>query len=144
MEWLSSRYPGGAVGVALLLLRGVTASYLVYNAAATGIVTNDVDVSVAVAAVGLATLAGSLLLAMGLQTPFAACSSAGCLIASDWHARVSHVAQPTPGWFTTISFAVVTALLFILGPGAYSLDALFRGSRTIHLSPRHTSRGEKP
>jgi uncharacterized membrane protein YphA (DoxX/SURF4 family) len=145
MEWLGSRYPSGAVGLGLLMLRAVTASYLLYNAATTGVVTNDADVSVAVAAIGMATLAASLLLAMGLRTPWAACTGATTLVAADWHARVVHVvADSAQGWFNTVSFALVTALLFVLGPGAYSLDALFRGSRTIHLSSRHTWRGGKP
>jgi len=140
MEWLSSRYPGGAVGVGLLLLRAVTASYLVYHATTTGVVTNDVDPSVAVAAIGVVTLAASVLLAMGLRTPFAACAGAACLLVADLHARVSPVvAQPAQGWFNTGSFALVTALSCLFGPGAYSLDALFRGSKTIHLS-----RGGKP
>jgi uncharacterized membrane protein YphA (DoxX/SURF4 family) len=145
MAWPSSRYPGDAVGVGLLLLRVVTSSYLVYHAVTIGIITSDVDVPVAAAAIGVATLAASVLLLAGLRTPFAACAGAASLIASDWHARLSSIAtQPAQNWFNTASFALVTALLIVLGPGTYSLDALFWGSTTIHLSSRDRSRGGKP
>jgi uncharacterized membrane protein YphA (DoxX/SURF4 family) len=142
MEWLYSRYPGGAVGVGLLLLRVVVASWIVHDGLLLGVLGTDADVSLVTTIVGVVLVTGALLLTLGLQTSLAACAGAACLVAAAFHDHL----MVTPngqldGWFHTASFAFVTALLVVLGPGGYSFDARLSGWRSIHVSARHKWQG---
>jgi ABC-type multidrug transport system permease subunit len=110
-------FPGGAAGFGLVLLRVCAAGTLVRN------ITADATVSITTWEIaGVIILAGAFCL--GAFTP-AICSVSSLLQAF----MLVRAHQPDPFQF---AFSLcVTAALFLLGPGAFSLDSRLYGRRLI-------------
>ena len=110
-------FPAGAAGWGLLLLRLCAAGMLIRN------VILDATVSIPTWEIaGIVILAGAFLL--GTFTPVTCCLSALLQIFVLVRAR-----EPNPLHFV-FSFCV-TAALFLVGPGAFSLDSRLYGRRLI-------------
>jgi len=117
-------FPSGRVGAALFALRSITAFVVVQ----TQFPSHEVSVGTS----GAISIVTAGLLAVGFLTP---CSFVICISASAWtvlvdqHRSVSVLIMP-------ILMTLVGALL---GPGAFSLDALIYGRRLISFGT--TSKG---
>ena len=110
-------FPAGAAGWGLLLLRACAAGMLVRN------IILDAAISIPIwEIVAVVVFAGAFLL--GVITPVSCCLSALLQIVVLVRAH-----QPNPLHFA-FSFCV-TAALFLLGPGAFSIDARLFGRRLI-------------
>ncbi len=119
-------FPTGIPGAALLLLRLSVATGLLVESTAHWTI-----------ATPLWALAGLVLLAMclclGFLTPYS--SSLCCLIELGvlWVTRDQHE-------FHLVTSILTSAVVAMLGPGAYSVDARIFGRRLLTLSPRDTPR----
>jgi hypothetical protein len=110
-------FPAGAAGWGLFLLRVCAAGMLVHNGFA------DATASIATWEIAVVSiLAGAFCL--GAFTPVT-CSVSTLMQVF----MVVHAHQPDP--FQFASSLCVTAALFLLGPGAFSLDSCLYGRRLI-------------
>jgi uncharacterized membrane protein YphA (DoxX/SURF4 family) len=127
MDRLYSRFPGGGVGLGLLLLRLIVAAWFFQ----TGIPTfGDSPVAVFF---GLVLMSTATMLIVGVRT------SANATVGATF-ALVALLLGNKPGqWFPVLLLAALSASLALLGPGGYSLDARLSGWRTINLSSRPPS-----
>jgi uncharacterized membrane protein YphA (DoxX/SURF4 family) len=114
-------FPGGAAGAALLLLRASVAATLIVDGTAVG--NPFASAWVLKAAVVLV-----FFLLLGLLTPYA--SVLTCLL----QLGVLVCTGREHGFHLFIS-AVNSAVLAILGPGAWSIDARVFGRRIVRLPP---------
>jgi uncharacterized membrane protein YphA (DoxX/SURF4 family) len=128
VQRLFSTFPSGSPGVGLLLLRAALAvALLVHGAKCLG----DHHSTLGASAVGvMVALSGGLLL-LGLMTPLA-----GLLAAVGTGAlSVSWLPSPHPNVFdvglTALLVVLVAVATALLGPGAFSLDAVLFGRREI-------------
>ena len=133
---LYSRFPGGSVGLALLLLRLVTGLGLILEGAHLFTPqTSSQPTSALLLAIVLA--ASAILLIFGLRTSVAGSVAAICTAGAAIYAR-HHLNLPgsdTDVWlFLFLIVFFLSSCLALLGPGGYSLDARFSGWRTIRLS----------
>ena len=123
-----SRYPDGAAGIALVLLRLACAWFAFLVIAGLPFPQFSPNASTVVSA------AFALSFALGLGTrivafPLAAAAVAGAFMPGNDMA------------LTMIARACGCAALGLLGPGAYSIDAMVFGRRVIRLEPRAHDRG---
>ena len=110
-------FPDGTAGWGLLLLRGCAAGMLLRNS----ILDTTASIPVwEIAAVSVVAAAFSL----GVYTPVSCCTSAAFQIFLLLRAQ-----PPTPLHFV-FTFCV-TAAVFLLGPGAFSVDSRLFGRRVI-------------
>jgi uncharacterized membrane protein YphA (DoxX/SURF4 family) len=122
MQRLFSTFADGWPGVGLLLLRALLAVLLVYSAIAR--LGNASPFSVILPYL-IAAVAGLLLL-VGLWTPVV-----GALVAIvELWIVISHAGDP---WTPSI-LAVLGAILAMIGPGAWSVDARLFGRKYIETS----------
>ena len=110
-------YPGGLSGAALLFLRVSVALSL--SAMALGPLASHVWPDVA-----LSLLA--LILSFGFCTRISACAAAATFVAQ-------LIVGPSLPLMPLVADALTAASLAMAGPGAFSLDALRFGRRTLHL-----------
>lgn len=112
------RFPGGSAGVGLVLLRFA-------GAAALGSEILTLEVS------GVLTLLMTLLAALAAFALLAGLVSTGAALVACMHPVVALVQ------FQQMGESLVHLCLFfalaLLGPGAFSLDALLHGRRVVHL-----------
>jgi hypothetical protein len=132
MERLYSQYPGGVVGLALLLLRIVIGSWLTQDGVSRWIASSTPGESTMQIVVGslFATLA--ILVVFGLRTALAVTSGAGLLLTSELYSHVSG----GHSWFYLLLQVFLCASIALLGPGGYSFDARLSGWRSIDISSR--------
>jgi hypothetical protein len=122
MDRLYSRFPGGSVGLGLLLLRLIVAAWFLQN----GISMFGASPVAVFFAVVLTSTA--LLVIAGWVTSANATVGAACLILS------LLLGNKPDHWFPVLLVAALSGSLALLGPGGYSLDARFSGWRTVNLS----------
>ncbi len=131
MERLHSQYPGGVVGLALLLLRIAIGSWLSWDGVYRSIALQKGSAVEIVIGLSLTTLA--VLLMLGLRTSAVVTTSAGLLLASALYSRVSG-ASDGQNVFCLVLQLLFCASVALLGPGGYSLDARLSGWRSINIS----------
>ena len=122
-----SRYPDGAAGIALVLLRLACAWIAFLVIARLSLSQFSPDASIVVSA------AFALALALGLGTRIVAFVFAAAAIATLFKIGSDNA-------LTMIARACGCAALGLLGPGAYSIDANVFGRRVIRLEPRGPDR----
>jgi putative oxidoreductase len=122
-----SRYPDGAAGIALLLLRMACAWIAFLVIARLRFPQFSPNASLVVSA------AFALALALGCGTRIVAFVFAAAAIATAFMTG-------SDGALTMIARACGCAALGLLGPGAYSIDANVFGRRVIRLQPRGLDR----
>lgn len=117
MKHILFAFPSGAAGLALVLFR-LSAAVLIGGAGVTAYAGN------------LAWTAFAYLSALGLITGFptrliaAACASVGIVVAVTLHVYPISCSA---------AFVLSMLALTLIGPGAYSVDAVLFGRRTFHL-----------
>jgi hypothetical protein len=132
MERLYSRYPGGVVGLALLLLRIVIGSWLTRDGVYRWIASSPPGESTIQIVIGVLLAPLAVLVVFGLRTSFVMIAGAGLLLASELYSRV-------PGgqsWFCLLLQVFLCTSVALLGPGGYSVDARLSGWRSINISSR--------
>ena len=136
-SWLYSRFPGGSVGLALLVLRLVDGLGLVGEAIRLLTPTGTSSEPTRVLLLGLALGASAILLMLGLRTSLAGGGAAICTAGAALYGKhsLNLLGSEMDAWL--FLFAMVFFLsgsLALLGPGCYSLDARFSGWRMIKFS----------
>ena len=121
-----SRYPDGAAGVALLLMRFSSALSAVLVLASLPMPTALSSLSIFLSAVV------AIALVLGLATRTVAFALAVAAAA---------VVLAAGGGFSLAAQVCSCAALALLGPGAYSIDAKRFGRRVVTLEPRSPDRG---
>jgi len=111
------RYPRGIVGFALLLLRGSVGILLLSNGCAEILTTN-------LSIVSLIRLVVSLGFCLGLFTPVLGIIAVAICLLPLFSAHMTLFLVPAAALILSIAIA-------ILGPGAYSVDALLFGRRRV-------------
>jgi uncharacterized membrane protein YphA (DoxX/SURF4 family) len=132
MERLYSQYPGGVVGLALLLLRIVIGSWLMRDGVFRSIANSQAGQSATQIVIGVLLAALAVLLVFGLRTSLVVTTAAGLLVTSELYSHVSG----GQGWFYLLLQVSLCASVALLGPGGYSLDARLSGWRSINISSR--------
>lgn len=132
MQRLFSAFPGGRTGIALLLLRAVLGSALMFQG---GFCLREPDAPPAAWFAGIAALVAGALLLLGYMTPIVGLSVVvGCL-----GIFLGLVPGGLPTFFDTkpaFVFAITMLLaLILIGPGAFSVDARLFGRREIIIPP---------
>jgi uncharacterized membrane protein YphA (DoxX/SURF4 family) len=134
---LYSRFPGGSVGLALLLLRLVDGLGLVLEGTHLFTPAQTSSEPINALLLGMVLVASAILLVFGLRTSVAGTAAAICTAGAALYAR-HHVNVPssdTDVWlFLFLIVFFLSICLALLGPGGYSLDARLSGWRTIRLS----------
>jgi len=132
MDRMYSQYPGGVVGLALLLVRIVIGSWLTRNGVFRWIANSQTGQSATQIVIGVLFAALAVLLVLGLRTSLAVTAAAGLLLASELYSHVSG----GQSWFYLLLQVSLCASVALLGPGGYSLDARLSGWRSINISSR--------
>jgi hypothetical protein len=135
MERRYSQYPGGVVGLALLLLRIVVGSWLTQDGVYHRIATSSPGESTIQIIVGGLLPAFAVLLVCGLRTSVTVTVGAGLLVASALYSSFYDVYSQN--WFCLLLQVFLCASVALLGPGGYSLDARLLGWRSIDISSKN-------
>ena len=134
---LYTRFPNRAPGIGLLLLRVATGVTLIAHAS---FIVQMQDLRIVVVAMGLLAFLSGLALLAGFLTPII--SIVALII----------IAGTELSWFPTLNggliagnhlsldVAVMSAAIFMLGPGAFSVDAQMFGRRKIIIPPSPSQR----
>ena len=142
MDRLYSRFPGGSVGLALLVLRLVDGLGLVGEGIHLVTPAGTSSESTSVLLLSLVLVAGAILLMLGLRTSLAgsaaAISTAGVALYANRHLELPWNAMDAWGLLFALVF-FLSGSLALMGPGGYSLDARLSGWRMIKLSSGQSS-----
>jgi len=137
VDRLYSRFPGGSVGLALLLLRLVDGLGLVGEGIHLSTHAGGSLEPKSVLLLGLVLVASAILLILGLRTSLAgsaaAICTAGAALYDSHHLRMLGSAMDAWLFLFALVFFLSSSLA-LLGPGGYSLDARLTGWRVIKLS----------
>lgn len=138
-----STFPGGKLGIGLLMLRTTAGVATVFFG---GIFMSRLGTLTAGQVsyfwhlvLGLLMISGSVFLISGLMVHSISIMVAGCqLIAAYISLTVAAPLQDERfGWTVLLLLAFITIALFFLGPGAYSIDARLYGRKRIFIpSPK--------
>ena len=123
MQRLFSTFADGWPGIGLLLLRLLTAAALLYFSI-TGVLASPPPATVVLQIVVMG--AGTLLL-IGLWTPVAGTLAAVAKVSIACSRFLAHSGDP----WTPLAMAVLGAILAMVGPGAWSIDARLFGRKHI-------------
>ncbi len=136
-SWHYSKFPGGSVGLALLVLRMVDGLGLIGEAIRLLTPAGSSSEPTRVLLLGLVLVASAVLLVLGLRTPLAGSAAAICTAGAALHGNLNLSLPVSELYVWSFFFALVFFLsgsLALLGPGGYSLDARLSGWRLIKLS----------
>ena len=136
-SWLYSRFPGGSVGLALLVLRLVAGLGLVGEGLRLLAPAANSPESGSISFLGLLLVISAALLMLGLRTSLAGSAAAICTAAAALHGQLNASLPGSELYVWSLFFALVFSVsgsLALLGPGGYSLDARLSGWRMIRLS----------
>jgi uncharacterized membrane protein YphA (DoxX/SURF4 family) len=128
-----SRFPGGWPGVGLLLLRAAVGAVVAVQGAIC--LVEDANLKLWGWVIGVSAVVCGVSLLAGFLTPLASglAGLGGVSVALSW------IPAPDPNLFDdklSIVFVVImTVAIFLLGPGAFSLDARLFGRREIIIPP---------
>src|SRR5277367_6061964 len=123
LQRLFSTFASGWPGVGLLLLRLLTGAALIYF----GIVGAISAPSLTIIVLQIMGACAGILLLIGLWTPVTAALAAFIKVWIAWSRFYSHYGDP---WIPVLQ-AILSAVLAMVGPGAWSVDArLFGRKRT--------------
>jgi uncharacterized membrane protein YphA (DoxX/SURF4 family) len=137
LPYLFPTFPGGWPGIALLLLRAALGIALSIQG---GFYLGDPDPTPATWCAGLATLAAGTSLSIGFLTPLAS-ALAGLSAIGVGFSLTPACARTLFDAKLPIIFAVTMLVaIFLLGPGAFSVDAQLFGRREIIIPPVSPSR----
>jgi uncharacterized membrane protein YphA (DoxX/SURF4 family) len=128
LQRLFSTFAGGWPGVGLLLLRLLTAAALIYF----GIVGALAAPSSAIVALQIIGAAAGILLLIGLWTPVVGTLAAIVKVWIAFSRFSSHSGDP----LIPMVQAALGAILAMVGPGAWSIDARLFGRRRILFPPQ--------
>ena len=123
MQRLFSGFADGWPGIGLLLLRLLTAVALVYF----GIANLREIPPLATAGLQIIGIGAGILLLVGLWTPVAGALAAIVKVSIAFSGYFSHSGDP---WIPILQ-AVLSAVLAMVGPGAWSIDARLFGRKRI-------------
>jgi putative oxidoreductase len=125
VQRLFSGFADGWPGMGLLLLRLLTAVALVYF----GIVNLREIAPLATAVLQIIGIGAGILLLVGLWTPVAGALAAIAKVSIAFSRYFSHSGDP---WILILQ-AVLSAVLAMVGPGAWSIDARLFGRKRIDI-----------
>lgn len=144
-----STFPGGKLGVGLLILRttvGIATAFF------GGILISRLGAFAASQVLyllhlvlGLMLISGSIFLILGLVTPSVSITVAGCQLISAF-IRLTAADPPQGkrfGWIAPLLLAAITIAFFFAGPGGYSIDARIYGRRRILIPSSKKDRKKK-
>jgi putative oxidoreductase len=123
LQRLFSTFAGGWPGVGLLLLRLLTGAVLIYF----GIVGAMQAPSLTIIVLQILGAGAGVLLLIGLWTPVAGALAA---IIKVWIACSRYISHSGDPWIPIVQ-AVLGAVLAMVGPGAWSIDARLFGRKRI-------------
>ena len=126
MQRLFSNFADGWPGAGLLLLRLLTGGALIHFGISS-IREGPAPLTVALQAIGIAT---AVLLLVGMLTPVSGMLAAAAKV---WIA-VSRFSSDSGDPWVTLAQAILAAVLAMIGPGAWSIDARRFGRKHIDLS----------
>jgi uncharacterized membrane protein YphA (DoxX/SURF4 family) len=125
VQRLFSTFACGWPGIGLLLLRLLTATALIYF----GIVNVLASPPLTTVVLQIIGVAAGILLLIGLWTPVA---GALAVLAKLWIALSRYFSHSGDPWIA-IAQAVLSAVLAMVGPGEWSIDARLFGRRRIDM-----------
>jgi putative oxidoreductase len=126
VQRLFSNFADGWPGAGLLLLRLLTGGALIHFGISS-IREGPAPLTVALQAIGIAT---AVLLLVGMLTPVSGMLAAAAKV---WIA-VSRFSSDSGDPWVTLAQAILAAVLAMIGPGAWSIDARRFGRKHIDLS----------
>jgi hypothetical protein len=146
LDRLYSRFPGGTVGSALLLLRLIDGIGLIGEGIHISSPADGSSQPASALLFGLVLVATAILLILGLRTSLTSGAAALCTAGFVLSGRYSFTGLGIERYAWLFLFAILfflSSALVLLGPGGYSLDARFSGWQRIKLSSRRPNeRGE--
>jgi uncharacterized membrane protein YphA (DoxX/SURF4 family) len=125
VQRLFSGFAGGWPGTGLLLLRLLTGAALIYL----GIANVREAPPLPTAVLQIIGICAGILLLVGLWTPVAGALAAIVKVSMAFSAYFSHFGDP---WIPLVQ-AVLGAVLAMVGPGAWSIDARLFGRKRIDM-----------
>ena len=125
MQRLFSGFAGGWPGVGLLLLRLLTGAALIYL----GIASLREAPPLPTAILQIIGIGAGILLLVGLWTPVAGSLAAIVKVSIAFSQHFSHSGDP---WIPLVQ-AVLSVVLAMVGPGAWSIDARLFGRKRIDI-----------
>ena len=125
MQRLFSGFADGWPGTGLLLLRLLTSLALIHFGI-DGVLASPPLTTVVLQIIGIGT---GILLLVGLWTPVAGALAA---IVKVWIALSGHFSHSSDAWIPLIQ-VVLSAVLAMVGPGAWSIDARLFGRKRIDM-----------
>jgi hypothetical protein len=134
---LYSRFPGGTVGLALLVLRLIDGIGLAGEGIRLFIPGGNSAEPTGLLLLGLALVTSAILLMLGLRTSLASSGAAIWIAGAALHSKHSFdlLRSETYAWSLLLALLFfLSGSLALLGPGGYSLDARLSGWRMIRLS----------
>ena len=128
MPTLYTRFPNRAPGIGLLLLRVATGATLIAHAS---FIVQMQDLRIVVVAMVLLAFLSGLALLAGFLTPIISIVALIIIAGTELPWLPTLNGGVIAGNHLSLDVAVMSAAIFMLGPGAFSVDALMFGRRKI-------------
>lgn len=137
MPTLYTRFPNRAPGIGLLLLRVATGVTLIAHAS---FIVQMQDLRIVVVAMVLLAFLSGLALLAGFLTPIISIVALIIIAGTELSWLPTLNGGVIAGNHLSLDVAVMSAAIFMLGPGAFSVDALMFGRRKIIIPPSPSQR----